>query len=437
MLAPVLALLLAAAPGPERVEDPSAGYAASVPRGWTAELVSQSVLSLKGTGGQRALLLAMRAGDWPANDLATALARKLEGVIVQESPIANGHGLLLDLGGREAQRGLLLVAVSGERGLVALLTAPAKSFARQRAELIEVARSLAVLASEEKGAPTAAIRPLVFVPFHEPSEGAFSAELPEGWERELSCGVVQEPQPYAKAAAVLRSPDHAFAFAHYKLASFREPASAAERSPEIRSYIPGGEVLEKVFFRAQARSEKQLGEWSILWRGGAQELFAHPSGVRFDGEEIEYAYRLKGERLLGRAYAITYRTPEEKAAPWLLYGLFGWEAPAAQLESARRAGLELLETWRFEKRFAPQSDLFWALARESALGALAVERRHAGLGFAKREQAQDALEAALLGLEEASAAGHAEPPKLGPAQLLAAPAGAGEALGFPASVPLR
>jgi hypothetical protein len=54
----------------------------------------------------------------------------------------------------------------------------------------------------------------------------------------------------------------------------------------------------------------------------------------------------------------------------LLYGLFGWEAPEGRAPEARQAALRLLRTFQFEGRYASQADLFWTLARGSALKAL-------------------------------------------------------------------
>ncbi|HCF56750.1 MAG TPA: hypothetical protein DFS52_01975, partial [Myxococcales bacterium] len=62
-------------------------------------------------------------------------------------------------------------------------------------------------------------RPLLFEPFREPKEQAFTGELPSGWSKDLSVAIVPGEAPYVRASAIGRSPDHLFSFVHYKLAS--------------------------------------------------------------------------------------------------------------------------------------------------------------------------------------------------------------------------
>ncbi|MFN7133120.1 MAG: hypothetical protein ACK4N5_13660, partial [Myxococcales bacterium] len=225
-------------------------------------------------------------------------------------------------------------------------------------------------------APAAeATRPLLFEPFREPKERAFTAELPGDWERETDVVIVKGSSPYVRATTIGRSPENQHAFVHYKLASFQVPVpDLTPKHPAFRFYESGAQVLERYLFPAVAQRDPQaFGEWAIERRGALQPLFSHPSGVRFDGQEVEYGYRYRGERMRGRAFVVTYLLPQAPSPVWFLYGLYGWEAPLGREANARAAGLRLLETFSFEDRYAPQADMFWTLARDAALRTLRAE----------------------------------------------------------------
>ena len=150
------------------------------------------------------------------------------------------------------------------------------------------------------------------------------------------------------------------------------------------------------------RAAKDFAEWKITRKGGVQPLFSHPSGVRFDGEQVEYTYRFRGEAFVGRAFVTTYLLPGTPASTWFLYGLSGYEGPAGREETARAVAQRLLASFTFEGRYAPQADLFWTLSRDAALKALApgaAPQGPAATGTVARRTGSaptNALEAAAL-----------------------------------------
>ena len=291
------------------------------------------------------------------------------------------------------------------------MSAPSAEWDAARPALTAIAQSVRLTLPKQPVADAPAL--LKFEPFREAKEQAFVGELPGDWKKELTASIMAGANPYVRAGAVGRSADNLFSYLHYKLASFQLPvAELNSTGAGFRPYQPGAQALEKYLFPAVAqRSGQDFSQWKITRAGGLQSLFSHGSGVRFDGEAVDYAYRYKGEAFTGQAYVVTYFLPGTPTATWFLYALFGFEAPAGREDAARAATLRLLKSFAFEGRYAPQADLFWTLARDAGLKALAgaPEADAASIARTSPAAAPSAVEAAALALTEVKETSSAKP----------------------------
>lgn len=408
MTALPLMLALAAASSWETLADPALGIELLRPSGWSVETLPDGALSVRAPPplGGSVTVIPVNAQGVTARQLVLDLAVRLSSSAVKEQAVSFGHAALAKFadGTPAAPWMALIVAAQKEgRAVVTVLAAPEGEFAAARPALTAIAQSVRLSTPRPPVVEvnTVAQKPLFFEPFREPKGQAFSGELPGDWEKELTSAIVPGPSPYVKATAIGRSGDNLFAFAHYKMASFQVPlAGVTPAHPGFRYYEAGAYVLERYLFPGVVKkAPQQFGEWKLQRRGGVQVLFYHPSNVRFDGEEVSYSYRFKGELMSGRAYVVTYHLPSEPSPVWYLYGLYGYEAPEGREATAKQAALHLLRTFTFEGRYAPQADMFWKLAKEAALKALAAEptratavatpRKAPGTAMSKVEQAAE------------------------------------------------
>jgi hypothetical protein len=409
----LVAAAVLAASGWEPLADPALGVEVLRPAGWQVEALANDALVVRAPpplGGQTTVI-ALRGAGITGRALVAEAARLLGAEPGGELETSTGHAALVryvDPAAPQAKRTALIVAaVAGDRALLAIMSAPEGEFAAARPALLAIARHLKLRepkppALESPAAPGT----LAFEAFQEPTERAFVGELPKDWKKELSVAIVQGEQPYVRASVVGRSPERRFAFAHYKLAAFQEPAADAAAAAGSRPYEAGALALENYLFpKVVEKSPGEFAGWSITRRGGVKPLFTHESGVRLDGEQVEYEYRFRGQLLRGGAFVVTYRLPTKPAATWFLYGLFGWEAPAGQESAASQAALRLLRTFSFEGRYAPQADLFWTFARDGAIEAIsalapkpAVPAAPPVIARKSPEAPLDAVERVALGL---------------------------------------
>jgi hypothetical protein len=418
LLAMALAAQAAAAPGWETLSDPLLGAEVMRPAGWTVEALANDALVIRAPPPLQGsvLILPVSAPGASAKAVVATLVAQLGGTVRKDAPGKGVHAALVQfidpVSPGVPRTALVAAALPEGRGLAAVLCAPSSEWDAARPALAAIAASAKLSAPRGSPASVAALALQRYEPFRESKEQAFSGELPAGWKKDLSVSIVTGQNPYVRAAAIGRSADNLYAFLHYKLASFQLPvAELGSAGAGFRPYQPGGEVLERFLFPAVAqRAPQDFSEWKITRRGGVQALFDHGTGVRFDGEEVEYRYRFKGEAFAGQAYVVTYFLPGTPTATWFLYGLFGFEAPFGREEPARAAALRLLRSFSFEGRYAAQSDLFWTLARDGALKALSVEPV-AGGTVARRpgREPANAIEGAALSLVEIKEPASAKP----------------------------
>ena len=442
MHALALALVLAAqltpaasAPGWDTFSDPGLGIELTRPTGWAVEALPNDTVVVRATpplGGMVTLIPVQAAV--PPRALLLDFAARLNAAILKEQATSNGYAALIrysdgnPAGGRTA---LLQVAATPTRAILLALSAPDAEFAPARPALTSIAASLKLTPQPPPAAPsdvaTVAQKPLLFEPFREPKDQAFSGELPGDWQKELEVAIVPGPAPYVRASAVGKSGDNLFAFVHYKLASFQVPVpNLTPAHPGFRYYEAGAWALERYLFPSVVkRSPEEFGDWKIRRKGGVQVLFYHPSNVRFDGEEVEYSYRYKGELLNGRVYVVTYHLPSDPSPVWFIYGLFGYEAPEGREANARQAALQLLKSFTFEGRYAPQADMFWKLASQAGLRALTADAPKLKGDATVRRGPLTRLEQAAAALAELKdAAGMPAPVKISLSDFLTGPGAA-------------
>ncbi len=380
----VLTLLLAstaASPGWETHHDPITGIELLKPTGWTVEALGNDAIEVRPPPPLqgRTLLIPVAAPQVTPQALVEELARRSGSRIVQQQPVENGHAARVQVvegpPGEIGRAALIEVVKSGDRAVAAILSAPEGELPSARPALSAIAQSARFSRPEPAQAAPEPTRPLLFEPFRESKERAFTGELPGEWAKDTAVEIIKGVSPYVRASIIGRAPDNLYAFVHYKLASFQVPIpGVTPQHPGFRYYEPGAQVLEKYLFPSVAeRDPKSFGEWKLDRKGSLLPLFSHPSGVRFDGQEVEYSYRYKGELMRGRAFVVTYHLPMQPSPVWFLYGLYGWEAPHGREANARQAGLRLLQSFQFEDRFSAQADMFWNLARDAALKALTAE----------------------------------------------------------------
>jgi hypothetical protein len=197
-----------------RHDDPRAGFSASLPPGWVAETQPNATIVLKSADArawavvQPFMLQTAAAARDVAGQVPRSLATLLPGAAVtrveqrgrrpDEAVAAVRYNS--SSGPGEAR---LLVSIDGRTGMLYGIAAPQAEFAARRTELLAVLRSFRF--TGDGGASAAGPARLSYVQWADPLEGAFSIEIPQGWQ--ASGGMRRLAPVDTRASSEIRSPD--------------------------------------------------------------------------------------------------------------------------------------------------------------------------------------------------------------------------------------
>jgi len=181
---------LAAAPDGWPTHNDPLGFSVRHPPNWTAEVVQNELIRVRSNDGSMFVLVQpffARDGETAAskvNEVPLKLAALLPNATatathpVSSQPDQVVAELSFDDGGQPG-RALALCLVDGRGGMLYAIAAPARTFDKVRPVLLDVLNTLTFTTPT---APPPVSGGVSYVTWRDPNEGAFTLEVPQGWQ---------------------------------------------------------------------------------------------------------------------------------------------------------------------------------------------------------------------------------------------------------------
>lgn len=348
-----------------------AGVSLEHPEGWDPTLNgSNGTVEIQGPDGQQMFIrpffvpsaLTDQAAAAALEEVGAGMLAASWGAPAGTAPAVRMSGLV---GEQDAVAALAWTSSdSGSAGYVYAATAP--DYEAAEGSFAHVLESFEVTGTTEPDAEP------VYEPFTDPTEGAFSAEVPDGWD--VDGGVVRPcptlVQGYVQASASDLS-------AYIKLGSdypwFTEPAPSlflpegstyphpcGYQSPVLR-YLPGESFVTEWLLPTT------LPEATIVRAEGRSDLASQLTSMginSYDAGEVEYEWEADGELRRGLIVVITERFSFGGGGAWAVWRLAQAEASGDVWSEALAAGEHLVSTFTIDPNWAQsQAQLTAAQAR--------------------------------------------------------------------------
>jgi hypothetical protein len=236
--------------------------------------------------------------------------------------------------------------------------APRETFAQAQSTFATILRSFTA-----RGEPVEDREEPSFTRWTDPAEGAFSVEVPSGWN--VAGGTVRPSTVLVQAAVEAASPDSGIYLlmtdalplyvepnATLAFAGIQEGGTYVDPtgySSPVRSYAPGTTYLRDYVVPARApegritRSEDRPDLAAQLATYGLNS---------YDAGEVEYAFTRDGVRYTGGALAITERVAVSGYNAWHVWRLFLVEAPSERYGEGVEALGRLAGSFRIDPDWA-------------------------------------------------------------------------------------
>lgn len=346
--------------------DPS-GASLLLPEGWQARRDAQTGRLEAGDGESAAVVIwpvysERRLDASEVKGLTSALLRQLHPQSRWQSPQQAAAGLFRTSG--RSQDGLRQAALAawqaGQKGTLLTLytvSAPQGRFERLAGDFVEILNSFRPPQGNPREERTNEPPQPSFVRWNDPTEGAFSTEVPAEWK--VQGGVVRPNPILAQAKLEAWSPDGAvYAYLGDAFPWFIEPngfVSAGQvytdpmggRWP-VAPYAPGAEFLSRHLL------PQRLGDFEVVSSQPRPELAQALSRLtqsRCDAAQLSYRFQLQGRSYAGTAVCITQAFYSGGFSSWKVLRLGLAEAPQERVGEASAAlarmsaGLRLNPQW--------------------------------------------------------------------------------------------
>ncbi len=364
-----------------------AGYRLNLPPGWRSELTpNQAVVAQSGEGsGTVVIAPVMAPGNVSAQEY---LQRYVAQGIQRWFPNAQVTGVVPSRLGRAAAlaalryqtqagpgRASALLYLGGGVGTLYIIGAPAATYGQAQPALIGILKSFSFDGQRGGGgegrgpgaAPAAA--QLSYTRFTDPYEGAFSCEVPAGWQ--VKGGTVRKTAVDVRAFLRLTSPAGVTVFVgDPEIGTFVVPSQVSamgglrEGSPyspgygssmTIRSYIPGVQFAQEYARRVagglglsevRPKDVRQRPDLSGRENGVAQQAWT--------AGEISFEGMRQGRPVAGYVLAATKLVVIAETGMWNLTTLLGFVAPVDQAATATAAIQRVMQTFTVSSQWFGQ-----------------------------------------------------------------------------------
>lgn len=374
------------------------GVSLQHPKGWNVEIDDENgTVSIEGTGGEQLYIrpfftsvsLTDKSAGAALEEVAPSLIGAQWGAAEGSEPAIRMSGTIDD---HDALAAIAWInSDEGSAGHIYAASSPNYEVSQEM--FVRILESFRLTGSTQAPAGPE------YQTFSDPTEGAFTAELPSGWDVE---GAVVRPCPTLVQGFVhASSPDRN---AYIKLGSdypwFTEPAPSlflpegstyphpcGYSSPVLR-YLPGDSFVTEWLL------PQTLPEASIVRAESRPDLAGQLTSFglnSYDAGEVEYTWNDNGELRRGLIVVITERFSFGGSGAWAVWRLAQAEASEAAWSQTLAAGEHLVATFRIDPGWAQsQAQLTAAQSRIIADMGEAVSRTISD-GYWGRQATYDAI----------------------------------------------
>jgi|CZKF01.1.fsa_nt_gi hypothetical protein len=375
-------------PGGWTTHNDPAGFSVDIPAGWVVTADStQGRIKLRGTRGEQVVI-------WPifiekrqlnadgAARLVMQLARRLDSSLSWTPANASGNVARVVTKGASSSGATVLTwsnTPTGASVAVYELVAPPDvygSSANTFTRILQSFRGSPDNSSRQTGG-SASSGPVTYVNWKDPQEGAFTLQVPKGWQ--VAGGAFHLTATDVRSAVTMISPDGQMRifFGDANIGGFIEPsqmlayAGLREGSLyglgdgsklEIRRFITGAQYARTY---AQNKFAQQCSGAQVQSGGERQDLTstfsqsARAEGTangRLTAGDAVFTCTGKSGQLQGHVIAATLYPFPGKSTIWQLYRLYGYIAAPQSQQAADSIAQQVMQSFRVDQQWRQRAD---------------------------------------------------------------------------------
>jgi hypothetical protein len=370
-------------PGGWTTHTDPAGFSVDIPAGWVVTADStQGRIKLRGTRGEQVVI-------WPvfieqkqlsvsgASHLVMQLARRLDNSLSWVPANAPGNAARVIAKGASRSGATLMTWSNSPTGAAVMLYAleappdvygsSANTFTR----ILQSFRGSPDNASRQTGGH-ASSEPVTYVNWKDPQEGAFTLQVPRGWQ--VVGGAYRMSAIDIRHCATMISPDAQIRvfIGDANIGGFTEPTQMLAYSGfreggyqpmndgtrlEIRRFMSGAQFARDY---AQSRLGAQCSSVQVQSGGDRQELVTTFSqairedsmtSARFTAGDAVFSCTGKSGPLQGHIVAVTVQPLPGRAGIWEVYRLYGYIAAPQSQQAAEGVAQQVMQSMRIDPQW--------------------------------------------------------------------------------------
>ncbi len=342
------------------------GFELSAPHGWRVATDAGLLITARSPDGSRLVAVApflspdgVDARGCLSRAPSTFSATFADARLGTVHDVAGTAQAVAELRFGSSGRATLLCAMSGRAGVLYALAAPRADYVAARPQLLAILRSLRFRAVAHARPVDAALR---FRTFRDPAEGAFSAEVPDGWE--TTGGLIRrgatEAYPRLNAVApggrlrVFAGLTDPRTYATPNAAGVPEGTELpyAGATLVVSHYVPGPQF-------ARAVAERFIGcDGASVLGGGSRPGVSSAIANAFQSSGVQVSYDVGDVRFSctnaprrGYVVAATVLADTGSVGTWAVDRIFGYQASPATEPLAKAVLKHLIASWRTDPQW--------------------------------------------------------------------------------------
>ena len=365
--------------------DPS-GFSVATPAGWSVSKDSkQGRIALRGARGEQIVVWPIFIEQKQLNSSAAAqlvmqLARRLDNNLTWTPASAQPNAVRVVARGAQRSGTTLMTwsnAPTGTTVTLYALEAPVDvyrsstdTFAKILTSFHEVPDSSAIQPGSRGGSG-----PLTYVNWKDPQEGAFTLQVPNGWQVKggayrLSATDIRTSVTMISQDAQIRAfigdanlgtftePNQMLAMGGLREGSFQTLGDGSRL--EIRRFMQGQQMAR---WFAQSRFSQQCSGFQVESNNNRQDLAGYfMQSVREEGMTSaqltagDVAFSCTGQHgpLRGHIFAATLYPFPGRSGLWYIYRLYGYLASPERQQDAEKVAQQTMQSWRIDPQWQAQ-----------------------------------------------------------------------------------
>jgi len=399
-----------------------AGFSVATPADWSVAADSrQGRIKLQGMRGEQIVIWPIfieqkQLNSTGASRLVMQLARRLDNSLSWAPANAPGNAARVIAKGASRSGATLLTwsnTPSGAAVTLYELEAPPDVYgasANTFARVLQSFRGSPDNASRQTGGHAGA-GPVTYVNWSDPLEGAFTLQVPRGWQ--IAGGEYRLSATDIRSSVTMLSPDGQMRvfYGDANIGAFIGPtqtlAYAGLREGglyglgdgsklEIRRYMTGSQFARSY---AQNRFAAQCSGVQVESGGDRRDLLSTFSGaINADGltggqttaGDAVFSCTGKGGQLHGHVYAVTMVPLPGRSTIWYLYRLYGYIATAQSQQAAESIAQQVMQSFRVDQQWRQREHQIAnnAVAADNARSAQIQARARAAIQENQRQTSE-------------------------------------------------